>query len=139
MTSLLQQPVRERSRRFHAAVPLRSFAARCSGTRPGGSVMTGASLFVVYPDSETFVTGELIDALIEAVVLPKDPHARSAVICTLVHEICEAVEWLHAGDEGFEEAANEELLSLRQVEAAAQDHHERMRAVDAPTAGGGSR
>jgi hypothetical protein len=42
--------------------------------------MTGASLCAVYADYETFVTGELIDALIEAVVLPKDPCARSAVM-----------------------------------------------------------
>jgi hypothetical protein len=75
--------------------------------------MTGASLSVVYPNCETLVTGELMDALIEAVLLSKDPHARSAVIWKLVDEICVAVEWLHASDDGVDEAANEELLSLR--------------------------
>jgi hypothetical protein len=110
--------------------------------------MTAVSTFGVFvsADSKIFVAGELIDGLIEAVVLPRDPRARSAVICNLVHEMCVAVEWLPAGDAELDGAVDDELLSLRQLGLAAQDHHDRMCALGAhaaafgtQTAGSGSR
>jgi hypothetical protein len=102
--------------------------------------MTAVSTFGVFvsADSEIFVAGELIDGHIEAVMLPRDPRARSAVIYNLVHEMCVALEWLHAEAE-LDGAIDDELLSLRQVGLAAKDHHERMRTLGAVAAGGGSR
>jgi hypothetical protein len=92
--------------------------------------MTAVSTFGVFVcDSEIFVAGELIDGLIEAVVLPRNPRARSAVIYNLVHEMCVAVEWLNASYPQLDGANDDELLSLRQVGLAAKDHHERMRTL----------
>jgi hypothetical protein len=106
--------------------------------------MTAVSTFGVFvsADSEIFVAGELIDGLIEAVVLPRDPRARSAVIYNLVHEMCVAVEWLNGSYPELDGATDDELLSLRQVGLAARDHHERMRTLAlaparaVPTSGG---
>jgi hypothetical protein len=71
------------------------------------------------------VPAELLDALVEAVVLSPDPRARSAVIRSLVHEMCAAVRWLHGGTT-FDDAADVELASISQLSTAAQDHHWRM-------------
>jgi hypothetical protein len=138
MFLLIQQPVRDLKPPF----PCRGsadidFAARHSGTRPSGSAMTAVSTFDVFvsADSEIFGAGELIDGLIEAVVLPRDPRARSAVIYHLVHEMCVAVEWLNASYPVLDGATDDELLSLRQVGLAAKDHHERMRTL-APAGAG---
>lgn len=101
--------------------------------------MNGVSTFGVFvSDTDIFVAGELIDGLIEAVALPSNPRARSAVIYNLVHEMCVAVEWLHAGDAQLDGAVNDELQSLRRVALAAKSHHERMRTLAAVGAGAGT-
>lgn len=85
-------------------------------------------------DSHHSVTGELIDALLEAVVVPPDPQARSAVICDLVQEISTAVEWQYPAETVLDDAAHDELVSIRQVAVAARDHHGRMTAAAAGAA-----
>jgi hypothetical protein len=80
--------------------------------------------------SGSLLPGELIDSLIEAVVVPTDASTRSAVVCELLKELCNAVEWL---DDGAisppDDASSKELASLRQLLTAAQDHQLRMRAL----------
>ena len=76
------------------------------------------------------IPAELLDALVEAVVFSPDPPARSAVIRSLVHEMCAAVRWLHGGDATFDDAADIELASISQLAAADQDHHWRMSFLD---------
>jgi hypothetical protein len=88
--------------------------------------MTAMSSSFASVDSGSLIAGELIDAVIEAVVLPPGPQARAAVICGLVHEMCAAVEWLPSGTSPYAEAAGDERVSLRQVAAAADRHLERM-------------
>lgn len=83
------------------------------------------------------VPGALIDSLIESVVLPPDPLARSAVICDLVSELCAAVEWLHVDETTLVDAASPEVASLRQLMVAAKDHQLRMRAFGADGAANG--
>lgn len=86
---------------------------------------------LVLTNSHPTVTGELIDALIEAVVLPPDPQTRSEVICDLVQEISDAVEWQYPTDTVLDDAAHGELKSIRQVALAAHDHQRRMNAATA--------
>jgi hypothetical protein len=91
--------------------------------------MTSSARFASLVDAGSDLPGELVDALIEVVVRPRDSHARSCVVCSLVQEICASVEWLHFSDDDAshrQEDATEELVSLRQVAAAAQDHRSRM-------------
>ena len=88
--------------------------------------MSAVSTSIRFADSDSLLSGELIDSLIEAVVLPPDALARAARVCTLVDELCAAVEWLH-GSETVSDAAGIELSSLRQLVVAAQDHQRRMR------------
>ena len=59
--------------------------------------MTRASTLASSIDSQVVIPAELLDALVEAVVFSPDPQARSAVIRSLVREMCAAVEWLHGG------------------------------------------
>ena len=75
------------------------------------------------------ISGELVDALIEAVVIPPHPRARSAVICGLVQEMFAAVGWRHDDDEGFDHAAEEEVASMRRLVRAAHDHYLSMTAL----------
>ncbi len=75
------------------------------------------------------VSGEVIDALIEAVVLPTDPRARAVVISSLIGEMCAAVEWLHGSDTSPADRADDERASIRRLAAAAHDHRQRMTAV----------
>jgi hypothetical protein len=97
--------------------------------------MTTVSTFASSADFRVVVPAELLDALVEAVVLPPDPRSRSAVIRSMVHEMCAAVRWLHGGDITFEDAADVELASISQLAAAAQDHHWRMSFLGAGAAG----
>jgi hypothetical protein len=82
-------------------------------------------------DPHTIVSGELVDALIEAVVLPSDPRARSVVICSLVQEMCASVEWLRGSDIGLGRATEAEVSSIRRLGSAAHDHRMRMAAFGA--------
>lgn len=68
--------------------------------------------------------GDLLDAVAEAVILPHDPCARSAAICSLVREVYETMEWLHGVG-----VHNDELDSLRRVMTEAQAHQRRMSAL----------
>ena len=88
--------------------------------------MTRASTFASSVESQVVLPAELLDALVEAVVFSPDPRTRAAVIRSLVHEMCAAVQWLHSGDTTFGDAAEVELASIRQLAAAAQDHYWRM-------------
>ena len=101
--------------------------------------MTAASVGSSISGSPGRLTGELIDSLIEAVVIPTDPLARSAVICELLNEVRDAVDWLHGAETLPDDPVAAENLSLRQLVGAAQDHQRRMRAlcVDALGNGGG--
>jgi hypothetical protein len=87
-------------------------------------MMTVTSPAFAPPDSPALVAGELIDALIEAVVLPPDGRARAAVISCVVQEMCAAVQWLHSPDIslGGGEATEDELAGLRQLATAAREH-----------------
>ena len=88
-----------------------------------------------YP--HTTVSGDLLDALVEAVVLPPDPRARSAVTWRLIREMCETVEWLHERNKGSGRATDEELASIRQLARAADEHRLRMAAFGSDHAGAG--
>ena len=92
--------------------------------------MTSVSTFIRFSDSNTCVSGDLIDSLTEAVVRPPDAVARSARVCNLVNEMCAAVEWLHGTT--LSDAAGIELSSLRQLVVAAHHHQRRMRTSFAP-------
>jgi hypothetical protein len=72
------------------------------------------------------ISGELLDALVEAMVLPPDPRARSAVICTVVQQMCSTVTCLQASETGQGRATAQELTSMRQLARAAYDHRLRM-------------
>lgn len=99
--------------------------------------MTAASVFNSVSDSS--LPGELIDSLIEAVVLSTDASARSAVVCDLLNELCNAVEWLHGSATLLpDDPTTEESASLRQLVDAAHDHQLRMRSLDAHALGNGS-
>ena len=91
--------------------------------------MTAVSITNGVSHSRGLLAGELVDSLIEAVVLPTDPVARSAVICDLISELCDAVDWMHAGATLPDECVEEETASLRQLLVAAHDHQHRMRAL----------
>ena len=54
--------------------------------------MTAVSTSNRFADSDSLLSGELIDSLIEAVVLPPDALARAARVCNVVDELCAAVE-----------------------------------------------
>ena len=83
------------------------------------------------PYPYTAIPGELLDALVEAVVLPADPRARSAIIWRLVKEMCDTVEWRHERDKQFGRAADAELASIRRLAGAARDHRRCMAAFGA--------
>ena len=88
--------------------------------------------------SDSILPGELIDSLIEAVVLPADAFARSAVVCELLNELCDAVEWLNGSATlPPDDSSSEESASLRQLVVAAQDHQLRMRALVPDALGNG--
>jgi hypothetical protein len=78
------------------------------------------------PGSATRLSGELQDALVEALVVPPGPGARAAVICTLVQEMQSIVECLWDSETVGGCATEQELTSLRQFAAAADDHRQRM-------------
>jgi len=95
--------------------------------------------FVSNGVSDATLPGELIDSLIEAVVLPTDAWARSAVICDLLNELCDAVAWLHGSAAMLpDDPAARELASLRRLQGAAQHHQLTMRALGADASGRGA-
>ena len=91
--------------------------------------MTAASVRNATSGSQGLLPGRLIDSLIEAVVLPADALARSEVVCELLNELCDAVDWLHGAETVQDDSVAQETASLRQVVVAGQDHRRRMRAV----------
>ncbi len=96
--------------------------------------MTRASTLASSIDSQVVIPAELLDALVEAVVFSPDPQARSAVIRSLVREMCAAVEWLHGGAT-LGDVVDVELASIGRLAAAAQDHHWRMSLLGAGAVG----
>ena len=100
--------------------------------------MIHASSSVPLTDSDGFVTGELVDLLLEAVVRPPDASVRAAVVSQVVQELCMAVAWLHGTSAIGEDAAvDEELMSLHRVAVAAREHQQRMRTCGTRDAGMG--
>ena len=91
-----------------------------------GFAMTSVIPFVGSADSESFVAREQLDALVQAMGLPRDARTRAAIICGLVHEMCAAVEARHGSDDSRGDVTDDELLSIRQLASAAQDHRLRM-------------
>jgi hypothetical protein len=87
------------------------------------------------PYPYTTIPGELLDALVEAVVLPADPRARSAVIWRLIQEMCDTVEWRHGRDKKYGRATDAELASIRRLANAARDHRRCMAAFGADDRG----
>ena len=67
------------------------------------------------------LSGELVDALNEALALPPDRAARSVAIVHLIEEMHATLQWLRGSASG-----NAELASLAQVVAAARAHQDRM-------------
>lgn len=67
--------------------------------------------------------GTLIDELAEAVVWASDPVARSLVVCRIIEEISDTLNWLHGID-----SDHAELASLRRLVEGARAHQDRMRA-----------
>jgi hypothetical protein len=93
--------------------------------------MTNSPSVVPLTDSDGVVSGELVDLLLEAVVLPPDAKVRAAVVTRVAQEMCAAVVWLHGTSGTGEDAAvDRELTSLGRVVVAAQEHQQRMRASD---------
>lgn len=90
--------------------------------------MTALNTVPTVGTSHGTISGELLDALIEAVVFPPNPQARSGLICSLVQEICATVEWRHEGDAPLDRASHEELAGIRRLVDAAHEHHRRMAA-----------
>ena len=91
--------------------------------------MAADSTYLSLAEPTAPVSGEVIDALIEAVVLPPDPQARAVVISSLIGEMCAAVEWLHGSDTTPADRADDERASIRRLAAAAHDHRQRMSVV----------
>ena len=89
--------------------------------------MTAVTTSISVPDSDSLLSGELIDLLIEAVVLPPDALVRAERVCNLVDELCAALEWMHGSETTLSDTAGIELSSLRQLVTAAQDHQRRIR------------
>jgi hypothetical protein len=79
--------------------------------------------------SRGLLAGEFVDSLIEAVVLASGPLARSAVICELLKELCDAVEWLHAAETLPDDSADQETASLHELLVATHGHQFRMSAL----------
>jgi hypothetical protein len=113
-------------------------ALNCRSAQPaprsGRSPTTSAPPPDSSPDPQ-LLPGGLIDALIEAVVPPPDPGDQSAVVDSLVCELCSAVQWLD-GDETTYGKATFEAISIRQLASAALDHHLRMVRLDTHSAEG---
>ena len=123
--TLLHQPARATATTAAYSAPTENLRRPAQpASRPGRSPIQPGTALVGSVEPQ-LLPGHLIDALIEAVVLPPDPGARSAVVCSLVHELCTALEWLD-GDETIRGEASNEALSIQQLASAAQDHHQRM-------------
>ena len=88
--------------------------------------MNTVTTFVGSTEPPVVVAGDVLEALVKAVATPPDPRARSAVICSLVHTMFAAVEWLQSSDTTLDDPTSDELVSLGQLATAAQDHQLRM-------------
>ena len=88
--------------------------------------MSTVSLVASSVDLQGVISAELVDAVVEVIVLSPDPRARSAVLCSLVSEMCAAVGSVNGDDPAQSGAAGIELTSIEQLSAAAHDHHWRM-------------
>ena len=88
--------------------------------------MSQVSVVASSVDSQGAVSADLVDAAVEAVMLSPDPRARSAVLYSLVSEMCAAVASLHGDETTMSAAADMELISAGRLVAAARDHHWRM-------------
>jgi hypothetical protein len=97
--------------------------------------MTTETVVPRTPYPYTTIPGELFDALVEAVVLPVDPRARSDVIWRLVQEMCDTVEWRHGRDKHYGRATDAELASIRRLASAARDHRRCMAAFGSDDTG----
>lgn len=97
--------------------------------------MTQESTLLAMAEPE-IIADALIDTLMETVVLPLDARARSAAIRSLMVEITTAVAWLRERGRPDDDATAAELVSLRQLAIAAQDHERRMVALADPAATG---
>lgn len=73
------------------------------------------------PSADQELSVVLIDEITDAVGSARDRRSRAAVIAALVHEIQEAVGWLHKLQPDLEEQE-----SLSTLAAAATLHYERM-------------
>jgi len=121
-----------------ASRPAETFAAQMHFFPTGRIPFMTTEIIVprtAYP--YTTIPAELLDALVEAVVLPPDPRARSVVIWRLVQEICDTVEWRHGRDKRFGRAADAELASIRRLAGAARDHRRCMDALGSGDTGTG--
>jgi hypothetical protein len=100
--------------------------------------MTNAPSVVSRTGADGFVTAELADLLLEAVVRPPDAGVRASVVSQVVQELCISVAWLHGTSAiGQDATVDSELLSLRRVAVAAQEHLQRMRLCGTGEAGTG--
>ena len=99
--------------------------------------MTALSTINGSASAGALISGELIDSLIESVVLPHNPLVRAVLICDLLREMCAAVEWLHGIETTPDDAVGQEVASLLQLVAAAQDHQRRMETFGADWAANG--
>ena len=100
--------------------------------------MTALTLVQHVTDPVPDLPGELFDALTEVVLRPGDAGDRSRVICALIREICVGVEWFHDHDDPMTAADEQELGSIRRLEAAAREHRWRMTADGAGSEPGGT-
>jgi hypothetical protein len=98
--------------------------------------MTNAPSAVSPTGADGFVTDELADLLLQAVVRSPDAGVRASVVSQVVQELCIAVAWLHGTSAiGQDATVDRELLSLRRVAVAAQEHLQRMRLCGTDEAG----
>lgn len=72
------------------------------------------------------LSGHVVDAAVEAVLLLPDAHARSAAVYALLSEMAAAVGWLHNDSRSRSDTAELEMASIRQVVTAARSHSWRM-------------
>lgn len=86
--------------------------------------MTASTALRPLATLHTTISGELLDGLVEALALPPDQRARSAVICALIQQMCSTVECLGGSETG--QGTEQELTSMRQLAKAAFDHRLRM-------------
>ena len=98
--------------------------------------MSSVSLNASSVDAPRVLSGQLVDAVVEAVLRLPDAHARSAAMSSLVGEVCAAVFRRYQDNPSRPATAEVELASARQVAAAAQSHAWRMSLLRTDTMAG---